>query len=807
MPVFTIETPAGKQLDIEAPDQATALQGAQQWHEQQQPSGIVTSAQQGLSSLAGDTGKTLHDYLGPGYVGDALTQFSKATAPANFVQPNIVDDSGFHPGNIPARLAQMAPGITAQILAARLGGGIAGKLGGGAGARTAGQILGAGGVGTLESAGNEAQTAMNNQPGNTPGQAPNADALTRGAAVSGAANLGPAAALQRFLPTAASSKIIPGLAGALSAAKQFTVNAGANAVGGMTSDAAHQLGQSVGVPNAPAFSFPELADAGASSLAAGGALGAPRAAGDVLNSKAYSAASALPRSAMSAFANRMSDAADGRNLDAGFIRRADAQETGKDVFTKAQDGVHSELDAAVSNLAAPLPAAASNIVKSVKSGGMPTGADYATLKTALGADPQAANVLNLVQQAHAADIVASTGSMNEGKFSGGLGAAIASKLTKENIFKTAGIAMASAAVEGGAGHLIAYSPEMLGGMAGLSALGRLSDSMTGVASPAGRAVRGFGDGGATPVRLTPNAPPPAAPAAPGTTGNPLNAPLGGPGQPFGAAPPSVVPSVAQAPLPQAKAAALLNPLALPSSMTAPVSNIVKGWMNTQKMKAAALGTQDAASEINKSPLIDQLVGGAQNIPSPQMAKEIRTAIGSAKALKQIQSDPEAEAIQATADKAAAKSAAVPTKAPVASVAPVPTPNVTSVSKGNGKVNVGHDGPDEYAIPYSPHADKAPDVAARSFLADAKTAGVKINNENGFVTATTRNITNIRRASQDVAARTPGVSSSAISAQFEGAQTRAEAAAHRDWLAKTVPQAAGVLAHYFSDAEIAKIWKR
>lgn len=32
MPVFTIETPAGKKLDIEAADEATAMSGAQQWH-------------------------------------------------------------------------------------------------------------------------------------------------------------------------------------------------------------------------------------------------------------------------------------------------------------------------------------------------------------------------------------------------------------------------------------------------------------------------------------------------------------------------------------------------------------------------------------------------------------------------------------------------------------------------------------------------------------------------------------------------------------------------------------------------------
>jgi hypothetical protein len=139
-------------------------------------------------------------------------------------------------------------------------------------------------------------------------------------------------------------------------------------------------------------------------------------------------------------------------------------------------------------------------------------------------------------------------------------------------------------------------------------------------------------------------------------------------------------------------------------------------------------------------------------------------------------------------------------------APVPTlPNVSNVTKTNGKVNVGNDA-DAYAIPYSPHSDKAPAVAARAFLQDAKTAGVKINNENGFITGVTRNITNIRSKATDVAARTPGVSSAALAAQFEGAATAKDAIAHRDWLMKTMPQAAPLLSRYFSDAEIAKIWK-
>ena len=54
MPVFSIETPSGKILDIEAPDESTALRGAQEWHStnaapknEATPSGVLPSAYYG----------------------------------------------------------------------------------------------------------------------------------------------------------------------------------------------------------------------------------------------------------------------------------------------------------------------------------------------------------------------------------------------------------------------------------------------------------------------------------------------------------------------------------------------------------------------------------------------------------------------------------------------------------------------------------------------------------------------------------------------------------------------------------------
>lgn len=169
LPVFTIETPSGHRLDIEAPDQETALNGAQQWHALQQhigsgdsglkispdkiaearaaghsdadivnylsslapakfdeaakagyspteilqhlgsvpqPSGFISNAQQGSADLLGGIGKTIEAHLGPGPVGGWLQNEAKKIAPANFVPAPIIDNSGFHASGILPALAR-----------------------------------------------------------------------------------------------------------------------------------------------------------------------------------------------------------------------------------------------------------------------------------------------------------------------------------------------------------------------------------------------------------------------------------------------------------------------------------------------------------------------------------------------------------------------------------------------------------------------------------------------------------------------------------------------------------------------------
>ena len=723
-------------------------------------SGVVDSARQGTADVLGGVGATIHDYLGQNLIGDTLTRYANAVAPKAFTPARIVgEDGSIHPGNIPAWLAERAPGMVAQIAAARMmPGGVVPK------------IIAAAGTGTAMSAGNEANAAAANRTGD-PNAEPNAADLTRGGATALAENAVGALPITRFI-RGSGPMTATGAAGALQALKKLGVTAGAAGAGGAGQSVVGQVGQSVGTPGGVKVDPSQVADAAIGTGLTGGALAVPFGGGarDLLNARKYSTATPDLMPAMHAVANRAVEAAGGRNMDAGLITRGNAQATGADVFNKVATGVHSELSDAVSNLTTPLSPEATNIIKSTTAGRMPTAADYTTLKTALGNDPNAAPVLDLIQQAHALQIVKGTGTLSDGAFSGGLGHSLAHHLTAENITKTALVA----AIGGEGAHLIAYSPEMLAGLTGATALARLSDNITGAGSPMGRFASNFADG-TTPVRVAPTVP--LAPQAPTA---PLNAPLGGPGQPWGAPPPSVVPSVAQpGPSPQAlqqlvKQSSLpLRALAAQSGPNAMARQSLPALraLAAQSGPNAPIGLPDGFAGMLSNP------GSQQNLLAPRSAS-IAPATDPVAAMKEL----------------AARSAPVPT-----------LPNVSNVTKTNGKVNVGNDA-DAYAIPYSPHSDKAPAVAARAFLQDAKTAGVKINNENGFITGVTRNITNIRSKATDVAARTPGVSSAALAAQFEGAATAKDAIAHRAWLMKTMPQAAPLLSRYFSDAEIAKIWK-
>jgi hypothetical protein len=104
MAVFSIETPSGKILDIEAPDQATALRGAQEWHAQNMSGadvaldvakGAGTGLAEGTMSLAGlpgDAGSLMNagaDAIGSrlGIGADKVEAFKQLMKASSVINP------------------------------------------------------------------------------------------------------------------------------------------------------------------------------------------------------------------------------------------------------------------------------------------------------------------------------------------------------------------------------------------------------------------------------------------------------------------------------------------------------------------------------------------------------------------------------------------------------------------------------------------------------------------------------------------------------------------------------------------------
>jgi hypothetical protein len=490
MPTFEIGLSDGRVLHVDAPDQAAAEKGVQNFiggnDKPAGPSGIMDSLRQGGSNALTGIGTTLHDYLGAGPVGNAATAAGQAIAPPSFTPSPLVDKEGVHPSNLPAWLAVRAPGVLAQLAAAKVGG-IATR-----GSMT-GKLAGAGIAGVGMTAGPEAEEAQANQPGNVPGTPPNADALLRGGLTSGAENAIGVAPFAGFLGKGTGA-ITPGLKGALAGAERFATNAGLQGAGSGAADVAHQVGQSVGTPGGVNVNPLETADATLGGAAMGGVLNAPGLTRDTLNARRFSAANTPElQTGMTQVANRATDAAGGREV---------TPEVGADIAHKVDSGVRRELSDAVKGLEVDLTPDAKNIISSTEAGRMPTGRDYSTLKTALGDDPQASSVLSLINQAHALSIVKGTGNLGDNTFTGGMNAALnkLNPVSPHNILKT-GLVAGAGALGIGLGHLIAYSPAMIGAALGAKALAKLGDRVTGSNNPMQRFMQGFGDNGATPVRV------------------------------------------------------------------------------------------------------------------------------------------------------------------------------------------------------------------------------------------------------------------------------------------------------------------
>jgi hypothetical protein len=909
MPVYTIQTPSGRTLDIQADTPDAAMAGAQQWHSQQQPSqqqqqapqegpwtafqqqspngsstpdlstvtpdtvararaagysdqeivdhltpsapgkfnaalkagysptevldylapqssGVVDSLQQGVADVAGGVGKTLETHLGPGPVGNWLQGKATAIAPANYVPSPLVDKTGFHASGILPTLARAAPEAAGAVVAAGLAPeflGAAGPIAAGAGAYAA------------MNAGNEDQQAATTRTGN-PNATPSTGDVVRGDLSAAASGLVSALPIGRFLP-GADPIAATGIKGVTAALKKLGVTSAEQGVASGASDAVNQVGQSIGTRGGVSVDPTEVANSAASGVAGGAVAGALPGARESLDAAKYGSITPDLQPAATQFANRMQQFADGAKIDAQGANLpfsvGSKQAAGEAAYNKATAAVTNELSDAVSDLRSrvTLPVDADNALKSVMSGQQPNARDYTTLQAAVAGDPQADNVMNLVRQAHVADLVGDTGYHHGGKFTGGVSGLFGHILTGEHIAKSAMVGAGAATFEEGAGHLIAYSPQVISTVAGLSALAKLADSVTGARSPAGRFVRNFADG-TTPVRETVPAPQAApSPSVPPTGPRISQAPTpwgsgtsSGPVAPAVATGSIITPQVrarmnALATLGKLKAAntpapvqapASVNPLALPKEITGPAVNLMRGAASANKIRQAQSVPQAEApmAAINPMALPRTVTGPAANIMrGVAIAQKMRTAqqpvapqaaVVNPLALPREVTGPAATIMRGATIAQRLKDA----NAPQSPQGTAQQPQPVSVSKAKDGTAYAETGPAK--LPIAPYWSLPVPEAAQRILRDQLAANIPIKNSGAFLSKTIGILNTVRDKTQAVTQAVPNIPAVDV-ARFEGVKSQKAARDYRDHLKREYPQAAPVLDRVFSDDAIASQW--
>jgi hypothetical protein len=529
--------------------------------------------------------------------------------------------------------------------------------------------------------------------------------------------------------------------------------------------------------------------------------------------------------------------------------------------------VGTELADARKALTNTLPSPSSDILDNAASGRPPTKADYATLTRDLAGDPNADAVLNAVQKTHVLKIVGDSGDLSDGKLSGGLSSHLESPLTTKNVAKTAA---ASAAAHMGflgetGAHLIAYSPEVLAALAAAGGLARLSDSVTGARSPAGRFANFFETKAGAPAPA--NVPPafPAATAPPAGPWGPRAAPPTVPNvaQPATGltAPPAGLSTLLQSYVAQknregrkqdqqtklqampllAKLAAQQKVNELPAGFASMISNpgakeappaavttvpgtsgvpkdvmtnakaLVSALRTVNKIKTANEGANDANDAVKSSPYLDQLLGG-DNVPTPAAGAAMSKALSASRALAKLRSDPEAQAAEAAAEKA--------TKVPATEGPPVITPDLIAQAHAAMvpppppvvKITKSADGVHEKADAHgevwrvSPYAHLSPRDAALAATKDATAkAPWMVTHQGKYANGVEEKITKIRSAAATVASEVPGADAQFIAERMEYPRNQRDAMAKRDRLAHSYPELSNALNNYFSDGAIARIW--
>jgi hypothetical protein len=479
MPVFTIETPSGKKLDIEAADETAAIKGAQEWEGAN--TGLTSTGnavRQGAANVVSGLGETLKQY-GPEVLqstAEKLKGAGASIAPDNYQSAPIVDKQGVHLGNVPNAVAEAAPGMATGIGAAKLMPG-----------PWWAKLLAGAGTYAATSLGGKAKERAAARTGDEAAEPNTSDKAVAGLTMIPEAALG-ALGISRFLP-GAGRVAGTGLQGVAQSGRQLLTTAGIETGVGAGQNIVSQVGRTAGTPGGLSVDPIEVANSAATQGVTGAGLAAPKFGRDVGGAVKYrEAGEGNNAQAYTDVANRMQTLADGR---------LSSPRVGAQALTDAITDVKTELRAARAGIpAATMSPELGNALKRAALGKKLNEDDHLVVEQQAGPTLGA-----LVRQSSALANLKSMGTLRNGRFTGGVSAPLERSVRALQNPIGAGAAGAISALGLGSANMAAMftaAPAALGAIGGVYGGARLIDRFTGNRSPVNRFVQKFAENAVAP---------------------------------------------------------------------------------------------------------------------------------------------------------------------------------------------------------------------------------------------------------------------------------------------------------------------
>lgn len=717
MPIYTIQAPSGHELDIDAPDEATAITGAQQWYSQNVANkktsapdqSMLGALSEGTSELGQGVGKTIKDYFSP-EVGKAILankhvqsdpKYQSATE--GFMHPEDGAENhrlGLDWSKLPRAAVEQAPGLALDLGVQAL---VPKWMG------PAGKYISNAVTYGLRTAGSEAEKRAAARTGDQNAE-PNAEDKLLGLGSTGAQVALNQYGLNKIISPAKVTGT--GLKGAVQAAGNVAKAAGAE---GTTSAAQDLVSQGLTKAGTDAaFDPQEALGAGVMGGLGGGVFSSPRGVKDASIAVRNRDQTSDAHTAMAA--NRMIE-----HVDGDVTALKDPQTAAK--ATKyAIDSVSKELSDTAKTVSNPSKDAA-NAIERVKSG------EALSQRELNSIDAEGNDTLSsLARQATALSKLTDQGRFSNDRFAGG-----ASEFVRAHAFGLGKLvggvgALSHAAGQGAIGldTLLSSVPsaaEAVAAGAGGYKLLQGFDKLTGAYRPAHGFADKFGDKS---VGVRPDVPLNQNPSGPKVV--PQNSLT--PSQPWGPVAPApqrfkpdiIDPGMAKIveKLQNQKrrdtaneAMPLLRQLSAQAQPAPQAPGIDAGALNEQVKSALLMasarrkidGQRQAEAEAAASPMIGAQ-GGLDAVSNPAMGKRANELISAANALRKLREVPEADSAAAPAQP----------QAP-------PAPST----------------PEPFVLPESPHVFKEPKDAAEAIYSEALAGGKAIRHAEGFKAGTTRRL--------------------------------------------------------------------